>query len=90
MFTDIILREPQAYKCGLWLGSLSEDRYIKILICLRVVIKTAANMWKLNSYSFKGYCKPCFHIIVREHMYHENCYPLSQQKIHISVIRFLR
>lgn len=47
MFTDIILREPHAYKCGLWLASLSEDKDIKILICLRIVIKTAANMWKL-------------------------------------------
>lgn len=38
MFTDKSLREPQAYKCGLWLASLSEDKAIKILICLRVVI----------------------------------------------------
>lgn len=38
MFTDIISREPQAYKYGCWLASQSEDKDTKILICLRVVI----------------------------------------------------
>lgn len=41
MFTDKILRQPQAYKHGLWLASLSEEKDIKIficLICLRVVV----------------------------------------------------
>lgn len=82
MFTDILLREPQAYKCGLCLASLSEDKDIKILICLR-----AANMWNHDSYSFKGYFKFCSHIIENEHVYQEKCYPIIQQNIHISAIR---
>lgn len=87
MFTDIILREPQAYKCGLRLASLSEDKDKNLDLPegrhLRQQLTCNLKLVILSRVIFKS----CFHIIVGEYLYHEKCFPVIQQNIHISAIR---
>lgn len=69
MFTNEILREPQAYICGLRLASLSEDKDKNLDLPEGSHLR-AANMWNLVIL-LRDYFKSCSHIIVNEHMYQE-------------------